>query len=106
PYTVVEWSAYSVSLSEEVTEADYMIAVSESVPAAEADEAIIFSGTAAEPPQGSYIIVYDYPTFSYAYTTTERGGILSDTVVVVKIAEDGSEISQKTSITPMSPLNR
>lgn len=102
PYTVVEWSAYSVSLSEEVTEADYMIAVSESVLAAEADEAIIFSGTAAEPPQGSYIIVYDYPTFAYSYTTTERGGINSDTVVVVKISEDGSEISQKTSITPMS----
>lgn len=89
--TAAEWST-----------AYYSISLTEDVPAAEADEAIIFSGTADEPPQGSYIIVYDYPTFAYAYTTTERGGINTDTVVVVKIAEDGSEISQKTSITPMS----
>lgn len=87
--TAVEWSSYSVSLSEDV-------------PAAEADKGIIFSGTAGEPPQGSYIIIYDYPTFSYSFTTTERGGINSDTVVVVKIADDGSAISKQTSITPMS----
>lgn len=102
PYTAVEWSAYSFSLSEEVTEADYMIAVSESVPPAEASEAAIISSKADEPPQGNYIIVYDYPTFAYSYTATEKGGINSDTVVLVKIAEDGSEMSRKTSITPMS----
>lgn len=102
PYTVVEWSAYSFSLPEEIAEADYMIAVSESAPAAEASEAAIISSKADEPPQGSYIIVYDYPTFAYSFITTERGGINSDTVVVVKISEDGSEMSQKTNIIPMS----
>lgn len=81
PDAVVEWSAYSVSFAE---------------------EEVMFSGTADEPPQGSYIIVYDYPTFAYSFTTTERGGINSDTVVVVKIADDGSEISRQTRITPMS----
>lgn len=100
--TVVEWSAYSVPLSEEITEADYMIAVSEDAPAVEAGETAIISSTADEPPQGNYIIVYDYPTFSYSFITTERGGINSDTVVIVKVADDGSEMSQKTSITPMS----
>ncbi len=83
-----------------------MIAVSEDVPAAGAGETAIISSTSDEPPQGSYIIVYDFPTFAYAYTTTERGGINTDTVVVVKVADDGSEISKQTRITPMSPMNR
>lgn len=101
--TVVEWSAYSVSLSEEeIGAADYMIAVSEAAPAVEAGETAVISSKADEPPQGSYIIVYDFPTFSYAFTTTERGGINSDTVVLVKVADDGSEISKQTRITPIS----
>lgn len=101
-YAVVEWSAYSFSLSEEIAEADHMISVSETAPAAEAGETVMISSTADEPSQGNYIIIYDYPTFSYAFTTTERGGINSDTVVVVKIADDGSEIGKQTRITPMS----
>ncbi|MDE5991688.1 MAG: M56 family metallopeptidase [Oscillospiraceae bacterium] len=81
PNEMVEYVSYSVSF---------------------AGEEAMFSSTADEPPQGSYIIVYDFPTFAYAYTTTERGGINSDTVVLVKVADDGSEISKQTRITPIS----
>ncbi|MBD5138891.1 MAG: hypothetical protein HDT24_06265 [Ruminococcus sp.] len=78
---MVEYVAYSVSF---------------------AGEEAIISSTADEPPQGNYIIVYDYPTYTYSYTTTERGGINTDTVVLVKIADGGSEISRQTRIVPMS----
>ncbi|MDE6600098.1 MAG: M56 family metallopeptidase, partial [Oscillospiraceae bacterium] len=57
PDEMVEYVAYSVSLD---------------------GEEVMFSSTTDEPPQGSYVIVYDFPTFAYAYTTTERGGINTD----------------------------
>ena len=97
---IVEQAVYADYPYVEIAEADYMVSVTEVVPAVEEGAAMI-SVTANEPPQGNYIIVYDFPTFAYAYTTTERGGIDSDTVVVVKIADDGSEISKQTRITPM-----
>lgn len=99
--TVVEWSAYSVSLSEEIAEADYMIAVSEDVPAAEASEAAIIGSKAEELLQGSYIIVYEYPGIVHSYTTTGKGGIYTDTTVIISVAEDGSGVSSQTQITPV-----
>ena len=104
PYTVIEWSAYSVSLPEEAAEADYMITVSEDVSAAEASEAVtenVPSNYTDHFTQGSYIIIYEYPELVRSYTTTGSGGAYTDTTVVISVANDGSEMISQTRITPV-----
>ena len=104
PYTVVEWSAYSVSFAEEIAEANYMIAVSEDASAAEAGEAVtenVPSNYTDHFTQGNYIIVYEYPELVRSYTTTGSGGVYTDTTVVISVANDGSEMISQTRITPV-----
>ena len=90
---IVEQAVYTDYTYEEIAEADCFSAAEEG--------AAMISVAADEPPRGNYIIVYDFPAYSYSYTTTEKGGINSDTVVVVKITDDGRETSRQTRITPM-----
>lgn len=86
--------------SEEVSGTYSVISASEDIPKASA----VTDGTANDqqyPLQGSYTVVYDYPTYAYAVAISESGGINSDTVIIIKINNSGSEVSRQTQITPI-----
>ncbi len=111
-YIAVEESPaaeYSSMLVEDVSLTDYseevsgtysVISVSEDIPKASA----VTGGTANDqqyPQQGSYTVVYDYPTYAYAVAISESGEINSDTVMVIKINNSGFEVGRQTQITPI-----
>lgn len=104
---------YSETIIEAVSSTDYsweasatytVISAAEDTPSADADAGIAANiNNQQYPAKGSYIVVYDYPTYAYAVATPESGGINSDTVMVIKINSSGSEVDRQTKVTPIKP---
>lgn len=102
---VVEEAA-SAQYSAVASEAESMTAVTADASAdfvSEADGMEKFAEYSWTPARGIRAVVYDYPTYAYAVTTPEKGVIDNDTVVIITIAVDGSEVGRQTQVTPIQP---
>jgi len=110
-YIAVEESPaaeYSEAFAEEISyeeisetyETYTVISVAEDFPSPDAGSAANINNQ-QYPAQGSYIVVYNYPTYAYAVATSESGGINSDTVMVITINNNGFEVGRQTQITPV-----
>lgn len=101
---VLAEDALLMGYSEENSGSYTVISVAEDIPSAGTDAG---AGSTAYnqqyPPQGSYVVVYDYPTYAYAVALPKSGGINSDTVMIIKINNSGFEVSRQTQITHIKP---
>lgn len=96
--------ALLMGYSEENSESYTVISVAEDISSASTTAgACSMSNIQQCPSQGSYTVVYDYPTYAYAVALPKSGGINSDTVMIIKINNSGFEVSRQTQITRIRP---